>query len=140
MYQKDFILRMIEMMGDLIAALMGRIRKGEFPKATEMLDNLYHDLLKEDAAFFRAIPQDQLTAKLIQEHNYTNGHLQILAELFYAEAELHYAKGMKAESAEFYAKSLHLLEFLDAESRTFSMEQQDRMKAIQSRLLEVQTL
>ncbi|HEX2934054.1 MAG TPA: hypothetical protein VHO72_01760 [Bacteroidales bacterium] len=140
MYQKDFILRMIEMMGDLIAALMGRIRKGEFPKATEMLDNLYHDLLKEDAAFFRAIPQDQLTVKLIQEHHYTNGHLQILAELFYAEAELRYAQGMKTVSAEFYAKSLHLLEFLNTASRTFSIEQQDRMKAIQSRLLEVQTL
>lgn len=140
MYQKDFILRMIEMMGDLIAALMGRIRKGEFPKAAEMLDNLYYDLLKEDAAFFRAIPQDQLTAKLIQEHHYTNGHLQILAELFYAEAELRYAQGLKTESAEFYAKSLHLLEFLNTASRTFSMEQQERMKAIQSRLLEVQTL
>lgn len=140
MYQKDFILRMIEMMGEFIAALMGRIRKGEFPKATEMLDNLYQDLLKEDAAFFRAIPQDQLTVKLIQEHNYTNGHLQILAELFYAEAELRYAQGLKATSAEFYAKSLHLLEFLDTASRTFSMEQQERMKAIQSRLMELQTL
>lgn len=140
MYQKDFILRMIEMMGDFIAALMGRIKKREFPKATEMLDNLYQDLLKEDAAFFRAIPQGQLTVKLIQEHNYTNGHLQILAELFYAEAELRYAQGLKAESEEFYSKSLHLLEFLDAASRTFSMEQQERIKTIQSRLLELQTL
>jgi hypothetical protein len=138
MYQKDFILRMIEMLGEFINAILGLIRKGDFQKADQLIDKMYFDLLKQDAAFFRAIPKDELTAKLIKEHNYTNGHLQILAELFYAEAEVQYAKGSKAVSAGFYEKALHLFEFLEIETKTFSLEHQDRIKAMQSRLLELQ--
>ena len=29
-FQRDYLLRMIEMMGDLIAALLGKIKKKEF--------------------------------------------------------------------------------------------------------------
>ncbi len=32
MYQKDYILRMIEMLGDLIAGIFGLIRKGEYSR------------------------------------------------------------------------------------------------------------
>ncbi len=33
MYQKDYILRMIEMLGDMLAAIFGLVRKGEYQKA-----------------------------------------------------------------------------------------------------------
>jgi len=77
---------MIEMLGDLLAAIFGLIKKGDYKKASANLGKIYYDMLKEDAAFFRAIPADELTHKLMKEHNYTNSHLEILAELFYAEA------------------------------------------------------
>jgi hypothetical protein len=46
MYQKDYILRMIEMLGDLIAGILGLIKKGEFEKAADKLENLYLGMLK----------------------------------------------------------------------------------------------
>src|SRR5512140_347750 len=105
MYQKDYILRMIEMLGDLIAGILGLIKKGELIKASVQLDNLYHKLLKEDAAFFRSLPENALTDTLLNLHNFTNGHLEILAELFNAEAELCTAKGDKAGAINYSRKS-----------------------------------
>jgi hypothetical protein len=125
---------MIEMLGDLIAAILGLIKKKDFEKATQSLENLYYDMLKQDASFFRSIPKEKLTEKLIGEHNYTNQHLEILAELFYTEAELQYARGAKDISSDFYQKSLHLFEFISAGSKTFSIGHQDRITSIQNRI------
>ena len=138
MYQKDYILRMIEMVGDLIAAILGRIKKGDFKQASEQLENIYYDMLKVDAAFFRVIPEEQLTHKLMQEHNYTNGHLEILAELFNAEAELEIAQGNRAGSLEYSRKSLILFEFIDAEQKRYLPERIKKMTAIKDRIAALQ--
>jgi hypothetical protein len=137
MYQKDFILRMIEMLGDLIAGILGLIRKGDFQKASQSLENAYYDFLKQDASLFRCIPKEKLTEELIHKHNYTNGHLEILSELFYTEAELKYAKGDRSISLEFYEKALLLFEFVDKESKLFSTDKQSKILNIQNRIAQL---
>ena len=138
MYQKDYILRMIEMIGDLIAGIMGLIRKGEFPKAEQSIENAYQDILKQDASFFQKIPKEALTDKLIREHNYTNNHLEILAELFYAQAELSLAQGNREDSLSFYEKALILLDFVVKESKTFSIEKLSEISLIQKQIANLQ--
>jgi len=140
MYQKDYILRMAEMVARLLAGLLGLINKKEYTRASEQLSTIYHDILKEDASFFRSIPEAELTNKLLEEHNYTNGHLEILAELFNAEAELEYAQGMKMDSLEFSRKSLVLFEFVDTEMKIYSDERIKKMEAIKRRIEELQNL
>jgi hypothetical protein len=140
MYQKDFILRMIEMLGELIAGILVLIKKGEFEKAGEKLDSIYHKLLREDSAFFSNIPENELTDKLLNVHNYTNGHLEVLAELFNAEAELCQAQGKKSASLEYSRKSLKLFEFIDKEYKTYSQERIDKMEIIRKRILTLETL
>jgi hypothetical protein len=134
MYQKDYILRMIEMVAKLISGILGLIKKGDYEHAAEQLENIYYDMLKEDAAFFRTIPEKELTHKLLQEHNYTHGHLEILAELFNAEAVLELAKGKKTFSLEYSSKSLILFEFIDPEQRTYSLERINKMTEIRDRI------
>ncbi len=134
MYQKDYILRMIEMMADLIAAVLSLIRKGHYPQATRAIENAFYDFLKKDAAFFNRIPKEDLTGTLLKEHNFTNGHLQILSELFYAQAELSAAQGKRDDSVQFYEKSLILLEFIEKDSKTFSVERQERISLIRNRI------
>jgi hypothetical protein len=134
MYQKDYILRMIEMIGDLIAAIMGLIRKGEYKQAYDRLSDIYYNVLREDASFFRTIPESDLTNKLLQDHNYTNGHLEILAELFNAEAELCLAMENQKGSMEYSRKSLILFEFIDSEQKTYSLERINKMETIRKRI------
>jgi hypothetical protein len=128
---------MIEMLGEFIAGILGMIKKGDFQQATQALENAYIDFLKQDAAFFKSIDKDKLTESLINKHNYANGHLEILAELFYAEAELLCAKGKIRECIEFYEKSLLLSMFVEKETKLYSFEKQTKISIIQSRLAEL---
>jgi len=128
MYQKDYILRLIEQAAKFIAEVLRLIKKGEHSEASERLDSIYYDILKEDAAYFRNIPENELTGKLLEHHNYTNGHLEILAGLFNAEAELNMAMGKNPECLEYSRKALLLFEFVDKENRTYSTE---RLKTIE---------
>ena len=137
MYQRDYILRMIEMMADFIAAVLKMLTKGDFPKASQMLENAYYDFLKQDAAFFKNIPAEQLTNELLVTHNYTAGHLEILAELFYVEAELAHKTGNLEYCLEYYQKTKLLLEFVINESATYSPEKEKRISAIEQRLFDL---
>ena len=137
MYQKDYILRMIALLMKFLGELLGLIKKGDLKEAEEKLEGSYNTFLKEDAAFFQNIPAGQLTQKLLHEHNYTSSHLEILAELFNAEAELRLARGDKAESLKFSGKSLILFEFVDKEYKTYSEERIRKMEAIKKRISEL---
>jgi tetratricopeptide (TPR) repeat protein len=137
MHQRDFIMRMIEMIAELIAGILGLIKKGNFQKATQLIDEAYHDYLKQDATYFNSIPTEQLTDELISKHNFSNGHLEILSNLFFAQAELYYAQNNFNESLPFYQKALLLLEFVLNESQTFSFDKQSKSDLIQNRIAEL---
>jgi hypothetical protein len=134
MFQRDYILRMIEMIGDFIAAIMGLIREGKLEEAEERLSNLYYDVLKEDAAFFRNLKKEDLTNKLLENHNYTNSHLEILAELFNAEAELNLSRKDFHLCFDYSQKSLIIFEFVDAEQKLYSPERISKMESIRKRI------
>jgi hypothetical protein len=138
MYQKDYILRMIEMLGELLRAMFGFIKKGRFAEAEETLSEAYLTMLRKDSAFFQQIPVEKLTRTLIEEHNYTNEHLEILAELLFAEAEIDYAKNKKEESIPFYQKSMLLFEFTEKTSRTYSGERLEKLERIREKIRELQ--
>jgi hypothetical protein len=128
------------MMGDFIAAILKMMKKEQFPEAFRMIENAYFEFLKEDAAFFRSIPEEVLTRELMEKHNYSHGHLEILGELFYAEAELGCHSGKFNESLEYYRKSKHLLEFLMQESDTFSLQKEERLAEIQKKIYSLESM
>ncbi|MBN1132837.1 MAG: hypothetical protein JXR52_11445 [Bacteroidales bacterium] len=134
MYQKDYILRMIEMIADLVAGILGLIREGRLTQASQTLDNAYQEFLKKDASLFRNIPAEKLTETLLSEHNYTGGHLRILSELYFAEAELQLAKGKNKNSLEYYQKALVLFEFAEKVARSFSVDTQSRISVIKEKI------
>jgi hypothetical protein len=137
MYQKDYILRMIEMLGELIRAILGMITRGNYQQAEEKLNEAYLTFLRKDASFFHLIPLDKLTSTLLTEHNYTNGHLEILAELFLAEARLQDARGNDSEGLALYEKSLTLFSFTDENFKTYSEDRIEKMEKIRGRISDI---
>ncbi len=137
MYQKDYILRMIEMLGELIRAILGLIIRGNYQQAEEKLNEAYLTFLRKDASFFHLIPLDKLTATLLTDHNYTHGHLEILAELFFAEARLQDARGNASESLVLYEKSLTLFSFTDENFKTYSEDRIEKMQNIRDRMSDI---
>lgn len=125
------------MLATLIAGILGLIKKGDLQQASQALENAYNEFLKNDASLFRNIPKEELTEKLLREHNYTNDHLKILSELFYAEAELQLVEGTKTSSLEYFEKALILMEYSEKKSRSFSLENQSKLSAIQNRISQI---
>jgi hypothetical protein len=128
---------MIEMLGELLRAIFGMIGKKKYDQAGQSIGEAYLSMLRKDSAFFQEIPEDKLTKSLLEDHNYTNQHLEILAELMYAEAELEYAKGNKVQSLPFYRKSLLLFKFVDQAYRTYSSDRIEKLENIRVKILEV---
>jgi len=125
---------MIEMIGDLIAALLGLIKKGDLEQAEKIIERGYLELLRRDASFFQLIPKEQLTDKLLGDHHYTNGHLEVLSELFFAEATLSEARNKLHNSLIYYEKSLVLLDFLEQEDKTWSAKREERKNLLKERI------
>ena len=122
------------MIGDLIAALLGLIKKGDLEQAEKILERGYYELLRNDASFFQLIPKEQLTDQLLSNHHYTSGHLGVLAELFFAEATLSEAQNRMNNSLSCYEKSLVLLEFLEKEDKTWSEKREERKNLLKERI------
>ena len=134
MYQRDYILRMIEMLARLIAGILKLIKSGDMNQASQALQNAYGVAFQNESLTLKTIPEEELIETLLQVHNYTTGHLEMLAELFFAEAGLLLAEKKYAQSMLFYRKSLSLYEYIDRETHSYSQERQDRMKEIKERL------
>jgi hypothetical protein len=134
MYQRDYILRVIEMLAEVIARILALILKKDFNEASVILETAYRDFLKEDSSFFKQIPREQITDVLLHEHNYTQDHLKILAELFNAEAELLSANNKKEESTEYYEKALILFEFVEQNSTDYAIELINKIKALKEKI------
>jgi hypothetical protein len=128
---------MIAMLMKFLGEVLGLIKKGDLKKASDQLEDGYNIFLREDSSFFRNIPEEKLTQNLLQKHNYTNGHMEILAELFNAEAELNMAKGDKSATLEFSRKALILFKFVDTEQKTYSAERLDKMEVLRKRIEEL---
>ena len=137
MYQKDYILRMVEIIGDLIATFLGLLKKGDLDQAEKLIERGYTELLRNDAYFFLLIPKEQLTVKLISEHHYEHFHLEILAELFFAEAAMAEAQHKPDHSLACYEKSQTLTEFLELEDKTWSVRREERKAVLREKISEL---
>ena len=125
---------MVEMIGDLIAAFLGLLKKGDLDQAEKIIERGYIELLRNDASFFLIIPKEQLTEKLIAEHHYEHFHLEILSELFYAEGELAEARHKPEHGLSCYEKSLILAEFLEQNDRTWSAKREERKENLRKKI------
>ena len=113
---------------------LGLIKKGDLEQAEKILERGYIELLRRDAAFFQAIPKNKLTSTLIGEHNFENGHLAVLAELFFAEATLCEAQQKPSYALINYEKALILLEFLEEEDKTWSAKRDERITLLKTKI------
>src|SRR4030042_7139514 len=134
MYQRDYILRMIETLAQVIAAIFKFITTGDLHKASQVLKDAYGISFHDEALKLKTLPEEGLVDTLLQEYLYTNGHLEMLAELFYANAELLLAENKISECLSYYRKSLALFEYVDKEYRSYSQVRQDKMQAIRKKL------
>jgi hypothetical protein len=134
MYQKDYILRMIEMFGEMLAGIFGLIRKRRYEQASQAIKNTYVELLRKNASDILKVDANKLPETLQRDFNFNQQQLEIVAGLLYAEAELNYRQKNFQDSKSNFQKSLTIFKYLDAEQKTYSMERLNRISDIEKRI------
>ncbi len=137
MYQKDYILRMIEMFGEMLAAIFALIKKGSYKKASQALENAYMDLLHQNSSELLQIQPDQLIETFEKNYRFNHQQLEIVAGLLYAEAELRYQQKQYSKSKINFKKSMLIYQYLEKEQKTFSVERQRKISIIEKRISEI---
>ena len=125
------------MFGEMLAGILGLIRKRRYQEASRAIENTCVELLRKNTSDILKVDADKLPETLQRDFNFNQQQLEIVAGLLYAEAELNYRQNKFPESKSNFQKSLTIFKYLDSEQKTYSMERLTRISDIEKRISEI---
>ncbi len=127
--EKDFLMRQLAMLFELISKIVRHRKNGEKEKAWHEIAYFYQSLrIDSDMKMMRI---DDLLNFLQKDKNLSNEHLEMVAFVLKEQGELEETRQSKLD---FFRKSYFLLRKVDRESSTFSMERQMKLADLEARL------
>lgn len=117
--ERDFIMRQIRLLFELIEKIIRSREKGNREEALKYIQVFYQQL-KIDPVF-QDTPLDDLLPFLRKQKNMTTDQIELLAFVLKEQGEL---SDMDAERLNFFRRSYILLEQVERDSLSFSMDRQ----------------
>lgn len=117
--ERDYLMRQLKMLFDVIQKILGHRKKGEEGLAQEQI-NYFYKCLKIDEDV-RSKNIEELINLLVYRKKLTNEHLEMVAIVMKEQGELSEKADQKLD---FYRKSYFILKKIERESTSFSMERQ----------------
>lgn len=117
--ERDFLMRQLLMLFEVIQRILRWRKKGEKGKAQEEIRYFYQILNIETD--IRAMSIERLLEYLEKEKNLTNEHIEMVAFVLKEQGELEDDQNLKID---FFRKAYFLLDKVERESITFSMDRQ----------------
>ena len=127
--EKDYIMRQLLMLFDVIQKILRRRKKGEKGKAQDEIKYFYQILNIETDV--QTMNIEQLIELLEKEKNLTNEHIEMVAFVLKEQGEL---ENDTASKLDFFRKSYFLLDKVERESITFSMDRQMKLTELREYL------
>jgi len=131
MYQKDYIMRMIEAFAKMVAGIVGLIRKGDPDTALARIKETYDTILKIDPEELYQY-DDPEWYKFCNERNLDE--LEMVAELLKLEGEIRMDTGKSEEGLRLLYRSLELFNYVDGQSGTFSVVRSEKISTLKEEL------
>lgn len=119
--EKDYLMRQLLMLFEVIHKILRLRKKGEKGKALDEIKYFYQILTIENDV--RTLKIEELLSLLENEKNLTNEHIEMVAFVLKEQGEL---EEDALQKLDFFRKSYFLLDKVERESITFSMDR--RMK------------
>ena len=116
MYQRDYLMRQIEQVGRMLAAIMGLAKAGRGDEALGMFDEAYKPLIGVGSRVVAVLDDGQLVDLLTSGSNPDLRRVALALELLKAEADLYQGAGQPGEAALRYRRALALAGCLAARS------------------------
>ena len=117
--ERDFLMRQLRMLFEVIQKIMLYRKKGQFDEAQEEIQYFYECLKLPENIHEQSI--QSLMEYLMIERKLTNNHLEMVAAVFKEKGEL---AQNDEQRTELFKKALFMLKKVDRESTGFSMERQ----------------
>lgn len=127
--EKDYLMRQLMMLFELISKILLYRKKGEDDKAEDEI-NYFYSCLKIDEDV-RTLSIEELLNLLENVKKLTNEHIEMVAYVLKEQGEL---STNEKEKLDFFRKSFFLLEKIDRESVSFSMDRQMKLSELREYL------
>ncbi|TDF95545.1 DUF6483 family protein [Paenibacillus piri] len=109
MYQRDYLLRMIEQFSVVLGKVIFQRRNQRFAEAMELLAQAMKQLLGLNSKLVRALSAKDLLGLLSTQGHVDAGKVLLLGDMLKAEGEVLYDQGKEADSLDCRLKALELL-------------------------------
>ncbi len=130
MPKEDYLLKYLEKLSRVIAAMFGFRDKGFPEDALQLADEAFKELLKLDVDELAIMPLEKFIST-IKENNYSSSYLELMAQLAEETAKSLILNGKNNDSLQFYAKSLNLFYLLNEKDKTFSFDREKKIKELE---------
>ena len=127
--EKDYLMRQLMMLFEVIGKIIRYRRKGENEEALDEIQYFYECLNIEKEINSMSI--ENLLNLLEKEKKLTNEHIEMIAFVIKEQGELSETKETKLD---FFRKAYFLLDKVERESITFSMDRQMKMAELREYL------
>jgi tetratricopeptide (TPR) repeat protein len=116
LYQRDYLMRQIEIAGQMLARILGLAKGGRRDEALGLFDQAYQPLLGVSARVVSTLSEEQLLSLLTSGSMPDLRRVATVLELLKVEADLHAEAGNRAAAVARYRRALALAGFLAARS------------------------
>ena len=123
MPKEDYLLKYIEKLSRVIAAMFGFRDKGFPEDAIRLADETYNELLDFNLDELAVMPLERFI-DLIRQKGYTSTYLETLARLAYETANSLELIENESFAQNFYLKTLHIYLIMNEKDKTFSFERE----------------
>ena len=121
MPKEDYLLKYLEKLSRVIAAMLGFRDKGFPEDGIRLADETFREMLDIDIDELNIMPLKVFIDR-VKKENYNPSYLQVLAQLTHETANSFFDQGNKLNAENFYLKCLHLYYLLNEKDKTFSFE------------------
>ena len=134
MEQRDYILREIEKISVMLLAMLGKFRriksKKQFEQERSMIDSELEEAGELSIDKLISFTDEEIISYIDENKGFDPGNMELLADLLNVFAE----NLPENDSQNLNKKALLILEHIDRESRTFSMERSLKINSLKEKL------
>ena len=118
MPKEDYLLKYLEKLSRVIAAMLGFRDKGFPEDGLRLADETYKEMLKIDLDELAVMPVE-IFMERIRKEGYNSTYLEAISQLTHETAKSFQTKGNDTNAKNFYLKSLHLYYLLKSSISAF---------------------
>lgn len=123
MPKEDYLIKYLEKLSRVIAAMLGLRDKGFPEDAIRLADETFKEMLKYDLSTLAIMPVSEFI-EIIKKEDFSANYIECLAKIAHETAISFELKGDMQKMRLFSEKALLLYRFLNEKDKTFSFERE----------------